>query len=111
MKAFEYAGPTSADDAVKLLGDSDSTERLSGGTDLISRMKDYVTSPGRIVYLKDIKALGGITEPARGLGIRGGTRPAAVVANPMGKERYPALPPATLEVGTPQIRDLPAASG
>ena len=55
MKAFEYAGPTSVDDAVKLLGGSDSTEMLSGGTDLISRMKDYVTTPKRVVYLKDIK--------------------------------------------------------
>ena len=32
---------------------------LSGGTDLLGRMKDYVTSPERVVYLKDIKALGG----------------------------------------------------
>ena len=28
---------------------------LGGGTDLLGRMKDYVTSPDRVVYLKDIK--------------------------------------------------------
>ncbi len=44
MKAFEYAAPTTIDDAVKLLG-GPSAAALSGGTDLISRMKDYVTSP------------------------------------------------------------------
>ena len=65
MKAFEYAGPTSVDDAVKLLGGSDVAEMLSGGTDLISRMKDYVTSPDRVVYLKDIKALAGIVRRRR----------------------------------------------
>ena len=65
MKAFEYAGPTSVDDAVKLLGGPDSAEALSGGTDLISRMKDYVTSPDRVVYLKDIKALAGISAGGR----------------------------------------------
>ena len=66
MKAFEYAGPTSVDAAVKLLGGSDSVEMLSGGTDLISRMKDYVTSPKRVVYLKDIKSLAGIASGGSG---------------------------------------------
>ena len=60
MKAFEYAAPTSVEDAVKLLGGQNAAA-LSGGTDLIGRMKDYVTSPERVVYLKDIKALAGIS--------------------------------------------------
>ena len=58
MKAFEYAAPSTIEDAVKLLG-TPGAAALSGGTDLISRMKDYVTSPERVVYLKDIKALAG----------------------------------------------------
>ena len=86
MKAFEYASPTSADDAVKDLAGSPTAEALSGGTDLISRMKDYVTSPARIVYLKDVKALAGITEKGGALEIGAGTRLADVVANPMVKE-------------------------
>ena len=60
MKAFEYAAPASVEDAVKLLGAPDAAA-LSGGTDLIGRMKDYVTSPERVVYLKDIKDLAGIS--------------------------------------------------
>ena len=44
MKAFEYAAPTSVEDAVKLLGGPNAAA-LSGGTDLISRMKDYVDQP------------------------------------------------------------------
>ena len=55
MKAFEYAAPGTIEDAVKLLGPP-TVAALSGGTDLIGRMKDYVTSPERVVYLKDIKA-------------------------------------------------------
>jgi xanthine dehydrogenase YagS FAD-binding subunit len=111
MKAFEYASPTSADDAVKDLAGSPTAEALSGGTDLISRMKDYVSSPARVVYLKDVKALAGITERAGGLEIGAGTRLADVVANPMIKERYPALRQATLEVGTPQIRNMATVGG
>ena len=80
MKAFEYAGPTSVDDAVKLLGGSGSAEALSGGTDLISRMKDYVTSPERVVYLKDVKAPRGHPgDPNVGLTIGAGTPLADVV--------------------------------
>ena len=60
MKAFEYAAPTTVDDAVKLLGAPNSAA-LAGGTDLLGRMKDYVTSPDRVVYLKDIKELAGIS--------------------------------------------------
>ena len=66
MKAFEYASPASLEDAVKALAGSRRGAALSGGTDLISRMKDYVTSPERVVYLKDIKALAGISgDPQR----------------------------------------------
>jgi xanthine dehydrogenase YagS FAD-binding subunit len=109
MKAFEYAGPTSVEDAMRDL--TGSVEILSGGTDLISRMKDYVTSPARVVYLKDVKALAGIAERGGGLEIGAGTRLADVVASPLVKGRYPALRQATLEVGTPQIRNMATVGG
>ena len=68
MKAFEYAAPSTIEDAVKLLG-TPGAAALSGGTDLISRMKDYVTSPDRVVYLKDIKSLAGISGDAKAGGL------------------------------------------
>src|SRR5262245_60167460 len=112
MKAFEYAGPGTVEDAVKLLGGSDSAEMLSGGTDLISRMKDYVTSPKRVVYLKDIKTLGGISAAsAGGLTIGAGTTLAAILEHKGIRESYPSLRQATLEVGTPQIRNMATIGG
>jgi xanthine dehydrogenase YagS FAD-binding subunit len=111
MKAFEYANPTSAEDAVRDLSESRSAEALSGGTDLISRMKDYVSSPARVVYLKDIKGLAGVTDRAGGLEIGAGTRLVDVLADKTVKERYPALFQATLEVGTPQIRNMATVGG
>ncbi len=112
MKAFEYAGPTSVDAAVKLLGGPDSTEMLSGGTDLISRMKDYVTSPKRVVYLKDIKSLAGISAGgAGGMTVGVGTTLAAVLEHKALKAAYPSLWQATLEVGTPQIRNMATVGG
>ena len=112
MKAFEYAGPTSVAEAVSLLGGADSAA-LSGGTDLISRMKDYVTSPARIVNLKEVKGLGGITGDAKssGLTIGAGTTLAQVVAHTGLKAAYPALWQATVEVGTPQIKNMATVGG
>jgi xanthine dehydrogenase YagS FAD-binding subunit len=112
MKAFEYAAPTTVDEAVKLMGAPGATA-LSGGTDLISRMKDYVSSPGRVVYLKDIKEMAGISGDAKssGLTIGAGTRLSDIVANAGIREAYPALWQATLELASPQIRNMATLGG
>lgn len=112
MKAFDYAAPASVDDALKLL-EPRHTAALSGGTDLISRMKDYVVSPERVVYLKDIKSLAGISGNAKseGLTIGAGTVLADLVSHQELRQSYPALWQATYEVGTPQIRNMATVGG
>jgi len=111
MKAFEYAGPSSVDDALKLL-EVPHSAALSGGTDLISRIKDDVAHPDRVVYLKDIKALAGISgDSSSGLTIGAGTLLAHIVANKALREAYPALWQAALEVGTPQLRNMATIGG
>ena len=112
MKAFEYAGPTSVEDAVTLLRGAESASALSGGTDLLSRMKDYVTSPARVVYLKGVTTLSGIHwDPKVGLTIGAGTTLAEIVAHDGIKKHLPALRQATLEVGTPQIKNMATVGG
>ncbi len=112
MKNFEYAAPTTIDDAVKLLG-APNAAALSGGTDLISRMKDYTTIPDRVVYLKEIKALAGIAGDSKAIGltIGAGTRLSEIAASKEIRESYPALWQATLEVGSPQIRNMATLGG
>ncbi len=112
MKAFEYAAPATIDEAVKLMG-APGAAALSGGTDLISRMKDYVSSPERVVYLKDIKEMAGIAGDAKssGLTIGAGTRLSDIVANAGIREAYPALWQATLELASPQIRNMATVGG
>ena len=118
MNAFEFASPTSVELAIKALSDSKSAEALSGGTDLINRMKDYISTPDRVVYLKDVKELAGVKEaPHRSsdhygpLEIGAGTRLVDVVADKVVSERYPALRQAAHEVGTPQIRNMGTVGG
>jgi xanthine dehydrogenase YagS FAD-binding subunit len=113
MKAFEYASPASPELAIQALAGSKSSAALSGGTDLIGRMKGYVTSPERVVYLKDIKALGGVSGDPKsdGLTIGAGTTLAEILKHDGLHESYPALWQATLEVGTPQIRNMATLGG
>ena len=112
MKAFEYASPATPELAVQALAGRDAAA-LSGGTDILSRMKDYVTSPQRVVYLKDIKALSGISGDAKsgGLTIGAGTTLADVLHHTGIAGSYPALLQATREVGTPQIRHMATVGG
>jgi xanthine dehydrogenase YagS FAD-binding subunit len=113
MKAFEYAAPTTLEDAVKLLGNGTDAVPLTGGIDLLGRMKDYVTSPARVVYIKDIKELAGISgDPkAGGLTIGAGTRLSDLVGHSGIRESYPALWQATVEVGSVQIRNMSTVGG
>ena len=76
-------------------------------------MKDYVTSPERVVYLKDIKSLAGISGDAKagGLTIGAGTTLGEIVEHKAVKAAYPSLWQATLEVGTPQIRNMATLGG
>jgi xanthine dehydrogenase YagS FAD-binding subunit len=112
MKAFEYAGPSNLEDAVKLLA-TPGAAALSGGTDLISRMKDYVSSPERVVYLKDIKSIAGISGDgkASGLTIGANAKLTDIVASKEIREVYPALWQATVEIGSPQIRNMATVGG
>ena len=46
MIAFEYAHPSTLDDAVSLLSDEwGETEVLAGGTDLVTSLKQDITQP------------------------------------------------------------------
>ncbi|WZO99564.1 FAD binding domain-containing protein [Isosphaeraceae bacterium EP7] len=113
MKAFDFASPSSLSEALGALADSDDSAALAGGTDLINRMKDYVTSPKRVVYLKDVKGLAGITgDPkASGTTVGSGTLLASIVEHKGIKEAYPALWQAAYEVGTPQLRNMATVGG
>jgi xanthine dehydrogenase YagS FAD-binding subunit len=112
MKAFEYAAPATVEDAVKLLA-APNAAALAGGTDLLGRTKDYVTSPDRVVYIKDIKELAGISgDPkAGGLTIGANTRLSEIVHHAGIRESYPALWQATSEVGSVQIRNMSTVGG
>src|SRR5689334_22295163 len=114
MKAFEWVSPTTVNEAVELLksapdaDDPDSAARpIAGGQDLLTTMKEYITSPVRVVNLKNIRGLDRIEADGKG-----GLRIGALVTltqleeHPLVRKSFPGLAEAAHSVATPQIRNL-----
>jgi xanthine dehydrogenase YagS FAD-binding subunit len=112
MRAFEYATPETKEQAVSLLGASwGQTEILAGGTDLLALMKDDVVAPKRLVNIKEIKDLKGVSSGAQGLRIGALTTLGDLADNANVVKDYPALADALNEAASPQIRNLATLAG
>lgn len=113
MHAFEYANPTTVSEAVKALASQGGLAApLAGGTDLLSLMKDGVEKPKRLVNLKSIKELQGITYDAtKGLRIGALVTLDELVQNSKIKQEYPALLQAADGVRSPQIHNTGTVGG
>lgn len=112
MNRFEYASPSSVQQAVGLLsGTWGDSEILAGGTDLLGRMKDYVSTPKRVVNIKNLPGLHAISRE------NGGVRIGALVtldrimdASDI-RQNYPALAQSVAEAASPQIRNMATIGG
>jgi xanthine dehydrogenase YagS FAD-binding subunit len=113
MKAFEYAMPKSKEQAVGLLGQSwGDAELLAGGTDLLALMKDEVVTPKRLVNLKSIAGLDGISYSARtGLRIGALVRIADFADHADVRKYYPTLARVADDAASPQIRNQATMGG
>jgi xanthine dehydrogenase YagS FAD-binding subunit len=113
MNAFEYTSPATKEQAVSLLSTQwGETEILAGGTDLLSLMKDRLSTPKRVVNIKEIKEFQGITY-AVGKGLRLGALSTLeeVVDNAAIRGAYPSLWEAADGVRSPQIRNFGTVGG
>ncbi len=110
MQAFEYVSPASKEQVATLLGENAAI--LAGGTDLLSLMKDYVVTPNRLVNIKQIESLRGISyQPGNGLRI-GALNTIAELADANHQLlAYPGLVEAANEAASPQIRNVATIGG
>ncbi len=112
MQKFEYASPTTVEQAVALLGKEWGTaEVLAGGTDLLALMKDNIVAPKRLVNLKDIRELKGVRMSGAGLRIGALVSFEELMDNAQVKQQLPALHQAVAGVASPQIRNLGTVGG
>lgn len=112
MRSFEYASPTTREQAIALLGTTwGQTEVLAGGTDLLALMKDDVVYPKRLVNIKQISDLGGVNAESQGLRIGALTTLGDLADNVNVAKDYPALAEALNEAASPQIRNMATLGG
>jgi xanthine dehydrogenase YagS FAD-binding subunit len=112
MRPFEYSAPTTADQVPGLLGKSwGDVEILAGGSDLLSLMKDEITTPKRLVNIKQVAHLHAISNEAGSLQL--GT---LVTLDRIGsaaqiQQQFPMLADAAGGAASPQIRNVATIGG
>lgn len=111
MQKFEYASPTTKEQAVALLGKSwGETEVLAGGTDLISLMKDFIVTPKRLVNIKNIAEFRAFTFTRSGGARIGALTTIEELIDKLGSG-IPALTDAAKGIASPQIRNMGTVGG
>lgn len=113
MRAFEYISPKTREDVIPLLGRNwGEVEVLAGGTDLLSLMKDEITTPKRLVNIKEIAGLRGVTRgPGPGLRFGALITLAEIGANEGVQKELPMLAAAAADAASPQIRNMATLGG
>src|ERR1022692_709743 len=112
MRAFQYVSPNNTAQAVSLLASTwGKTEILAGGTDLLALMKDDIVSPRRLVNIKEIRDLQGVSFTAQGMRVGALTTLGDLADDARVKRNYPALAEALIEVASPQIRNQATLGG
>jgi len=112
MQAFEYASPTTLQEALGLLSSQwGEVDILAGGTDLLGLLKDYIHTPKRVVNIKGIKELGGIQVSAAGVRIGATVTIAELLEHAEIQRRYPALIQAARGIRSMQIRNMGTVGG
>jgi len=112
MGPFEYVTPANKEQAIGLLGAAwGQTEILAGGTDLLALMKDDVVRPKRLVNIKEIAELRGVSAGPQGLRIGALTTLGELADNANVLQTYPALASALQDAASPQIRNMATLGG
>ena len=112
MNNFEYASPTTVKEAVALLGSKwGETEILAGGTDLLSLMKEYVSTPKRLVNIKSIPGLNQIRVENDAVSIGGLVTVQELIDHKQVGELFPSLKQAGQGITSPQIRAMGTVGG
>ena len=112
MQSFEYANPTTVQEAVGLLAPRwGQADVLAGGTDLLSLMKDNLHTPKRLVNIKNIKELEGIQKTANGLRIGALVTMDELAKNADVRTGYKMLADAAAGIPSPQIRHMGTVGG
>ena len=116
MNSFQYASPTDLDAAIGLLDSKPGeVEILAGGTDLVTSLKQGLTSPKRLVSLKAIPSLKGIgksqNKGMEAITIGAMTPLSDILEHADIRKDYPSVVQAIEGIGSPQIINMGTIGG
>ncbi len=113
MQPFEYVSASGRNQVGELLAAKwGEAEILAGGTDLVSLMKDEIVTPRRVVNIKGIADLRGVSVDAqKGLRIGALTTLVEVASNEEVAKQFPAIAEAVRDAASPQIRNMATVGG
>ncbi len=112
MRPFDYVSPTNAEQVPELLGKSwGDVEILAGGSDLLSLMKDEITTPKRLVNIKQIDGLHAISNESGATNLGALVTLERIGAAEQIKQNHPMLASAAGDAASPQIRNVATIGG
>ncbi|GAV25685.1 hypothetical protein ciss_16180 [Carboxydothermus islandicus] len=111
LTPFEYVKARTLDEAVMLLSGDDRVKVMAGGTDLIVRIKDRLLEPKRVVDIKGIDGISGITAREDGVYIGAATTMNEIVRNKVIIEKFRVLGEGAHALGSYQIRNRATIGG
>jgi xanthine dehydrogenase YagS FAD-binding subunit len=109
MNNFAFVDCRTVDDALGQLG-ADAAIK-AGGIDLLDLMKDDVVTPSRLVNIRNIPSLHGITVAQDGLYLGPLTTLSEIGAHAEIQRSYTALADAAGHAATPQVRNMATVGG
>ena len=111
MNSFEYASPRTEDEAVALLSEHDgNTAVLAGGTDLFNLLRADCIAPKRVVDIKNIGSMQGVTSISGGLMVGALTTLDEILVHPLLKP-YDSLVQVADAVHSIQIQAMGTLGG
>lgn len=111
MNSFEYASPRTEDEAVELLSAHDgNTAVLAGGTDLFNLLRADCIAPSRVVDIKNIRSMQGVSATGRGLLVGALTTLDEILAHPL-LQPYRSLAQVADSVHSIQIQSMGTLGG
>ena len=109
MNRFSFVNCTTVDQALDEL--KDGAVLKAGGIDLLDLMKEGIVSPPRLINIRDVASLRGITVGADGLHLKPLVTLAEISDHAEIRRNYSALADAAGHAATPQVRNMATIGG
>jgi xanthine dehydrogenase YagS FAD-binding subunit len=111
MKAFEYAAPRRENEVCELLATaSGPAEIVAGGTDVVGLMKKMLVNPARVVNIKEVASLRGISADSTGVTIGATTTLDEILESPH-LDAFPAIKQVIRNISSPQLQQQGTLGG